>query len=108
MLCSLVSLLLHDCRHRVRCLQRLLLLPRPLPLRCRPHTHDSLLQVLLTFQKSFFKLVSFVPTFKWSAEGKVPKSLKPFLAQTSAAINFIFQLYKVPEEAVGYNTGGKD
>ena len=49
-----------------------------------------------------------MPTFKWSAEGKVPKSLKPFLAQTSAAINFIFQLYKVPEEAVGYNTGGKD
>lgn len=56
-----VSLLFHHCRHRVRRLQRLLLLPRPLPLRRRPHPHDSLLQ-----------------------------------------------LYKVPEEAVGYNAGGED
>ena len=39
------ALLLHHRRHRLRSLQRLLLLPRPLPLRRWSFTNDSVLQV---------------------------------------------------------------
>ena len=46
--CSPVSLLLHDCRDRLCRLQRLFLLPRSLPLRRRAHSHDSLLQAMLS------------------------------------------------------------
>ena len=46
--CPPVSLLLHDCRDRLCRLQRLFLLPRSLPLRRRPHSHDPLLQAMLS------------------------------------------------------------
>ena len=64
-----VSLLLHHCRDRVRRLQRLLLLPRPLPLRRRTHAHDSLLQVHQLFRThSFAQVCLFSPSSKLFTE----------------------------------------